>query len=58
MREVLREELKSTSLIISSRAPREDDVYSQGTVWMDGNEKYTATKVIVSWVKQGQNIDG
>jgi hypothetical protein len=50
IREVIREEIVSKPLILSSRPPTENDVYEVGAIWMDGNTRYSLVKVIGSWV--------
>ena len=52
IREVIREEIQKTPLIIACREPTSLDFYQTGTVWLSGTERYVATKIEVTWVKQ------
>jgi len=49
VRSVIREEIRNSPLVISSRAPCEEDVYEKGTLWLHGNDKYIAKQVKVVW---------
>ena len=51
VREVLREEIKEVPLIISSRAPFFDDVYTKGTRWKTPQEEYVLKEVVAHWKK-------
>ena len=48
-REVIKEEIHDVPLIVSCRAPSENDVHQKGTTWLHGNEKYIAAKVTCEW---------
>ena len=49
IRTVIREEIKSTPLILSSRPPNEDDFYHPGTMWQDKDKIYVAKSAKVEW---------
>lgn len=49
--EVVREQLREQPLIVSYRAPTEEDVYEKGTMWKHGNDFYVAEKVTIEWKK-------
>lgn len=51
MMECLKESIKQQPMILSSRAPRSEDIYEIGTVWLNKKDKYIAKKVHVYWVK-------
>lgn len=53
--ECLNEIIKDRPLIISNRPPTENDIYSVGTHWNSGADKYIATNCKVDWIKVDEN---
>jgi hypothetical protein len=51
IREVFREEIQKTPLIINMRIPKESDVYGVGTKWVTKEDTYTLVDVKATWEK-------
>lgn len=49
--EAIKEEIKKTPMIISSRVPNENDCYERGTIWLHGNTKYICNKITAEWLE-------